>query len=483
MIKRLVSLLVAVILAFGSLCAFALEDKLEDALTQLNYYLTVFSDEERSEQVSLEEIADSLRLLGNYKYASGFFQYSNILIYLEQNDFIMADTFKKALKKNTRFAEYLREEEFREKYPAIGELDDLISYVDARIAENKGETDAAIELYETSSGFFDSMQRLLELGGGRTRDQYNNAVKLMNSGDYASAYSIFSKLEEYGGYEDSEAFAEFCRVMAVKLGINIENGTEDPSPSDENAGHWSSWSTDKPSGDVETESKIQYRARTFETQYRYRTLSRKTTKNQELKDATLISTKKVYGSWSSWKDSKVSKSATREVETKKVDVTEQVKQYSYSRYTYINKDGKKNSAPVDASKPDSGLHNYLRDGKWEYTTVDEPKKISKINSWKDYTSYAPGGGSAWWNEKVTTKTVVIGTKTQYRYRDITVERVYDVWSGWSEWQTDAVSASSKTQVETKNAYSPWSGWTDDEMTGSYDTQVETRTVYRYWIKE
>ncbi len=478
--KKILALILSVLLAFGSLCAFALEDKLEDVLSQLNYYLTVFSDEERSEQVSLEEIADSLLDLGNYKYANGFYQYSNILICLEQGDYMKADIFKKALKKNTRFAEHLLKEEFRENYPAIGALDDLISYVDARIAENRGETDAAVELYEASAGFFDSMQRLLELGGGGTRDQYDKAVELMNSGDYASAYSIFSKLEEYGGYEDSEVLAEFCREMAVKLGINMEKGTEDQSPSDENSGRWSAWSANKPSEDVKIETKTQYRSRSAETQYRYRTLTRKTTKNQVLKDATLVSTKKEYGSWSSWKDSKVSKSATREVETRKVNVTEKVKQYRYSVYTYIGTDGYEKYAAIDYHTSPK----YARDGKWVYSNwLDQPRKKTEDVYHAVNKKYYPMYGKYWFNEETREIDKVVGSKTQYRYRDITVVRVYDVWSGWSEWQTDAVSASSKTQVETKNAYSPWSGWTDDEMTGSYDTQVETRTVYRYWIKE
>lgn len=209
-------------------------------------------------------------------------------------------------------------------------------------------------------------------------------------------------------------------------------------------GAWSSWTTTVVSEtnrrDVETS-----------TQYRYRNKTTQTTQNQELSGATLISTTYEYGSWSDWSDSTASASGTLEVETRTVDVTQQVTKYSYSRYRYINKQGNWNSAPVDASNPSSGLHNYLRDGRWEYDTVDAPKAISRVNSWNGYTSYAPGGGYAWWNESISTETIVTGTKTQYRTRSKTTVRVYEIWSSWSDW--------SSTRTE--------------------GTQVESRTIYRY----
>ncbi|MCR4622850.1 MAG: hypothetical protein K5663_12295 [Clostridiales bacterium] len=509
MTKKILALLMAVLLALGSLSAFAaIDEKLAEAISELNMYLTYYQDEKTIKEYPLDKITEKFASLGNA--AKGFYHYANILLLLERGDYRVASKYKKMLENNTDFSEQLNDKEFKEKYAAIKGVQELLYYVDARIAENNGDTAEAETNYMLSGGFFDSAERLVALGGGSSDEIYGRATGLFMDGKYEDAYLLFYELAKFN-YDDSVDMLEICGEILIDKGIDpkqlikgsaaqedsTQNDTaEEPTPTkkpaptnkptptskpaDKKSGHWSSWSTEKPSGNAKTETKTQYRSRNIATQYRYRTLKQQTTRNQELKGADLVSSSIEYGSWSAWSDNKVSKTDTRDVETRKVDVTEQVKQYSYSRFRYINTQKNWNSAPVDPRESNL-LNNYLRSGEWQYTTVDSPKKA--VSSWKGYTIYESNSSNAWWNEKITYKTVVTGSKTQYRYRSITLVRVYEVWSEWSEWQNKSVSASSTRKVETRKNYGEWSKWSDNAVTSSSAKQVETRTVYRYWIAD
>lgn len=89
-----------------------------------------------------------------------------------------------------------------------------------------------------------------------------------------------------------------------------------------------------------------------------------------------------WGSWSSWKKTKVTPNATCQVETKKVKETETV--YKYSRY-------------VLSFLEDGSLHE-------EYQTKTSKTRITD---------------GTWFNEEISKKTV---TNTYYRYRKGTVIR-------------------------------------------------------------
>ncbi|MCR4621791.1 MAG: hypothetical protein K5663_06875 [Clostridiales bacterium] len=410
MAKRIIALLISLLLALGPLCAFASTDKLEDALAQLNYYLTVFSDEERSGEISLEDIADSFMDLGNYSFANGFYQYSYILLCLERNDYRAADIFKKMLEKNTRFAEYLLSDAFREKYPAMGALDDLLSYVDARIAENNGNTEKAIELYQ-NAGFFDSTNRVMELMGGESSVRYQEALALMQAGDYKSAFSIFKELSEYG-YENSKDYADFCQEMMA--------GEVTPE--------WSEW-VDKLPEDV---NKEKYEIETMKL-YRSRVKQTKTDKQKGLKGWKLVGSSEQtggFGAWSNWSAKEVKKSSTREVETRKM-----------YRYRDLEKKTSLKSTMDGWTKYDSKT-TYSAWGAWSnWSTNQATKSITRdVNSKTQYSARS--------KQYTTSTSSSLSGWTRYDSKTTTS---YGSWSGWS---TTAVSATSTRDVETKVVNEP-----------------------------
>ncbi|MCR4622849.1 MAG: hypothetical protein K5663_12290 [Clostridiales bacterium] len=233
MVKRLLSLLVAVILTFGCLCAFASTDKLEDALAQLNYYLTVFGSEEDIVDVDLAEIVDAFSKLGNS--GRGFYNYSYILLLLERGDYRIASIYKKMLENDKGFSEQLDDKAFRETYPSISEVQDLLYYVDARVAENSGDKAEAETFYLLSGGFFDSAKRLILLSGGESADMYERAIALFTDGGYEEAYVLLHELAKYK-YSDSADFLEMCGEILIDKGIDpktLLNGDQEVDEKDE----------------------------------------------------------------------------------------------------------------------------------------------------------------------------------------------------------------------------------------------------------
>ncbi|MCR4621789.1 MAG: hypothetical protein K5663_06865 [Clostridiales bacterium] len=232
MYVRFTSVLMTLILVFAlqvPASARSPEDDLEDALAQLNYYLTVFGDKERSDDVSLEETVKAFKSLGSYSFASGFYQYSYILLYLEQGDYRAADIFKETLKRNERFQEMILSDKFAQEYPSISSVDELVNYVDARIAENSGDTEQATELYKECSLFFDANDRLMALLGGSSEQMYTKGQDLMFEGKYKEAYELFKELAAYG-YMDSDLYEEICYNMLLRQGENPNDEKEPEVP-------------------------------------------------------------------------------------------------------------------------------------------------------------------------------------------------------------------------------------------------------------
>lgn len=138
--------------------------------------------------------------------------------------------------------------------------------------------------------------------------------------------------------------------------------------------------------------------------------------------------KERWGSWSGWSSTPVSSSSTREVETRRVKISDGHTEYRYGRYVdgtgrnagwctaYLTKlgfsgmtaqysDWTASQYPVKekdwtcgvCSGPHTGVHHYSADGRaW----------------WKEYVS--PRSGNFFWEETRQTDAVY---ETQYRYRD------------------------------------------------------------------
>lgn len=162
--------------------------------------------------------------------------------------------------------------------------------------------------------------------------------------------------------------------------------------------HWTSKPEKGPVTSIPSEAK---QTRTA-TQYRYRDGS--------------------WGGWSSWQNSYVGSSATRQVQTR--SATYLVFWYNYSTGGCVDSQARANS-----------LGGYTKIGNWVSS--------SSVYSYNPY-----GTGDHYWSSELGAEgypRVIDGTTTQYSYRDLN-------WGGWSSWQNSSVSGSSTRQVETRTVY-------------------------------
>lgn len=159
MLKKILASVLIVCLSIGMLYAFAVtpSEEYEDALNKLSYYLTYFSDAERGNDVSLQEIYNEFNGLGGYSYSGGFKAYIELLMLLENGNYRREANYKGTLNGNPQLNALETDKEFQSKYPAIRPVSELLHYTDGRIAENAGRKYEARKAYEKCTSFYDSL--------------------------------------------------------------------------------------------------------------------------------------------------------------------------------------------------------------------------------------------------------------------------------------------------------------------------------------
>lgn len=227
-----------------------------------------------------------------------------------------------------------------------------------------------------------------------------------------------------------EKFSTAIPISAV-MSMTINQGTA-----------WTNWSTTpNPSEAYQAESR---------KEYRYRTKSTTTSTNSSLSGWTKYDTTSAwgaYGAWSGWTDSYIAPSDSRQVETRQVVASTNYKTvYHYYRYA-SSEHASSGSYAQSASYPN----------KYSYT-FDSP--LGTATALNGHTRYK------WWyngtnwhglyadSPYTTDEVVSYNYKTQYRYRDRTLNYTYYYykWSDWSAWSTTAASATSTKEVQTRTTY-------------------------------
>lgn len=258
-------------------------------------------------------------------------------------------------------------------------------------------------------------------------------------------------------------------------------------------GDWSKWSTKKvtENDNRKVESK---------KQYRYRTKNYTSSSQSSLSGWTQYDKSYVwsdYGSWSGWSDTEVSETSSRDVETRKVLVSEGKTTYTYGAYFSSN-----------SSKPYSWTHfcdkcaKSAYGGTWKYKTVTQSSRatVSTLgqscgHQGKIKNQYRASNGYLYYFEsKKTTDDVY---KTQYRYR--TREKIYTYyyyqWSDWSKWSESSVSKTDERNVESRVLYrhkerediptyhyyrwGDWSKWQKEKPKEANNRKIESKIRYSY----
>gem|GEM_PF-1055204 len=211
-------------------------------------------------------------------------------------------------------------------------------------------------------------------------------------------------------------------------------------------GDWSEWSFDEYISDnlSEVEQKTVYRHQDYEL--------------------TGYSTS--YGNWSGWQDGVITADSTRDVDTQRVE----------SRRYYYHWCIDEPDYPYS-----SDAVNF--DDRCAYHELSDTSHLKQVGD--HYENLRDDGSHIWCSNRCYKYYLGIDYKTQYRYRSINKNPVYE-WSGWSDWGDEAIEGTDNRRVETGTMYrkrsrdlnnwSDWSEWSDTPIEASDSVQVETREV-------
>lgn len=179
------------------------DQKYHGYITQLGEFLTDSPDAR-----SLDEIYTNFDSLGRYEQSEAFAQYIDILRYLEPERYSTYRVIRygEMLKLDTAFCKWLEENS-----DTYGTIDMVIAYSEGRMAENRGDTDAAIAAYEQCIGYYDTFERLMAQDEKMLEDTYNQAVIEYNRYTPAGnkkALELLRTIEKYGYMDTAKMILE-----------------------------------------------------------------------------------------------------------------------------------------------------------------------------------------------------------------------------------------------------------------------------------
>lgn len=243
-------------------------------------------------------------------------------------------------------------------------------------------------------------------------------------------------------------------------------------------GNWSEWSESpvSMSDSCDVETKIQYR---------YREKSYTTSSSSSLSGWTQYDSSTSYGSWSSWSDTAVSGSSTREVQTQQRQTGTR---YYIAHYCTGN----------------TGDSDKYKSGSWQYSDKCSYHELGWFDSLGAFevdgkqVVYYPNG-SVYRCSNTCYYFFIMDTentyKTQYRYRNVSTTYYFYQWNSWSKYSDSYISSNSDREVSTRTLYryrdrystptyyfwrwGNWSAWSTMAVSQSNTKEVETAAFYRY----
>jgi len=289
---------------------------------------------------------------------------------------------------------------------------------------------------EVSKGVAPIQTVIVPNGVGKTLDQFTTSLKGLGL-----VYTVVKQ------HSDSVAIGTVIShtpgsTKSVNTGTNIEIIVS--------KGTWSSWVTALPSGVDATKYSIEQKK-----QFRYSDKSTTTNTAPTLDGWTKYNETYIYGAWSGWSNSVITKTATLDVGTQQLETKNYKTVYTYTHWTYINKT---NNICYSSYAVYTGSVYLAGSGKNETKSVDY-NPLPTIGSTDGFTKYGTAGDcrTIWWNQ--TSQQVYVNSTytTQYRSRSIATTYYFYKWSDFST-------------------------WAETSVTETADRKVETRTIYRYRLK-
>ncbi len=189
-----------------------------NAIQNLEAYLESYGQTD----ISLPGIIDIFSELGGYEQSRQLMNYTRILAKLDLDEYDYdLDRLLGLLDKNDKFAVYLDDVL---KGSAIGSVEELKAYTEGRKYEAKGQIESAIGSYERCLNFFDAEIRYTRLNKCNDKQAYDQAIVLLQNGNFAGAYFAFGRTHNYADSQES------CEFIVSMLGYIPTTETDNPTP-------------------------------------------------------------------------------------------------------------------------------------------------------------------------------------------------------------------------------------------------------------
>ena len=144
------TVLALMLLASVSADVFSAEERYQAALTQLNSYLG------QNQGIDLDAVIREFTDLAGYRESGGFLLYTEVIRQLdspEPNE-VLIRGWLNAVSQNEPLKSVLESETFRKQYSCIRGIDELNSYVSARLAEQRWNSGAGTEELENALALY-----------------------------------------------------------------------------------------------------------------------------------------------------------------------------------------------------------------------------------------------------------------------------------------------------------------------------------------
>ena len=178
----------------------------QTAIDSLEAYLESSEENNINELLFIQNAFDEL---DRYENSHFFKYYVNVLIKIENDEYDSKLELYLEMVDNPTFNEYL---DSVLKDSPIRPVEELKLYALGREYQFEGEKALALEQYRNCLSFYDSAERYEELRGHEVDSTYDQAVALLENGDLAEAYALFSTISKH---KDSEVYMAY---IEKKLG-------------------------------------------------------------------------------------------------------------------------------------------------------------------------------------------------------------------------------------------------------------------------
>ena len=186
------------------------------AILDLETYLETYG----KSGTSLWGIEQVFGQLGGYEQSRPLMYYTQVLSKIEKAEYTFdMDLLLDMLENNSVFNDYLHD---TLKGSAIQSVKNLKAYATAREMEFNGRNNEAIEQYRQCLSFFDADSRYYELTVAANQDEYDNAMSMLQYGDYAGGYFALLRISNYG---DS---ADRAKAIVNQLGYTPKDENDNP---------------------------------------------------------------------------------------------------------------------------------------------------------------------------------------------------------------------------------------------------------------